>query len=90
MARTLAIGIFTACFLISLLTLMATGVKAESLDLGKVYCCRFDCPSRHCEDRPRGCYFIDKYTCLRWIGYGIARKVDSCDECPFARNDLDR
>ena len=90
MIKALLLRILIACFLIGFQNLMATGVNAESLDLGKVYCCRFDCPSGRCEDMPRGCYFIDKFTCSRWIGYGNARQVQSCDECAFPRNDLIR
>jgi hypothetical protein len=90
MARTLLLRILTGLFLISLQNLIPADVKADSLDLGKVYCCRFDCPERNCEDMPRGCYFIDKFTCARWTSYGNARKVESCDKCPFPRNDLDR
>jgi hypothetical protein len=90
MGKALLLGILMTCFVIGLPTIMPADVNADSLDLGKVYCCRFDCPERHCEDRPRGCYFIDKYRCLRWIAYGNARKVESCDECPFPRNDFGR
>jgi len=90
MARALLLGILTTCFLMSLQILTPKDVNADSLDLGKVYCCRFDCPGGRCEDMPRGCYFIDKFTCVRWIGYGTARQVESCDECPFPRNDFER
>lgn len=90
MAKTLLLRILTVFFLISLQNLAPAGANADSLDFGKVYCCRFDCPGRHCEDMPRGCYYIDKFTCFRWTSYGNARKVGSCDECPFPRNDLDR
>jgi len=62
--------------------------SADSLDMGKLYCCRFDCPSRHCEDRARGCYYIDKIRCLRWVAFGNARVVQSCDECSFPRRDF--
>ena len=90
MPKALLLGILAACFLTGLQNSMPADVNADSLDLGKVYCCRFDCPGRHCEDTPRGCYFVDKDRCWSWIAYGNARKVESCDECPFPRNDLER
>ncbi len=56
--------------------------------LGKVYCCRFDCPAHGCGDRPRGCYYIEQDRCAQWIGFGNARQVNSCDECSFPRQDF--
>ena len=90
MTKAVLLRILIACLLISLQNLMPTIVNADSLDFGKVYCCRFDCPSGRCEDMPRGCYYIDKNRCLSWIAYGNARQVQSCDECAFPRNDLIR